>query len=240
MGGCCPSEGPNSIQSGHQTRVQNMMDTMMEQQKQAVSQFAKEPRILATGETLIPMNYMSGEFPLQYPQSFEQYNIPRQTYTQFINELNGITMPLFVQQQQGQKDFMTAASSGGGINLGGHNAMSNLMAQVGQVQSQQLQIQHTMQVETDKLLFKYNQSLFQQYGLQATTSFLSTAMTNTAQVGIIVKSIQPQQVVYVVQQQPANNNNGAQVTEGGIDENNNEELPAYEEEDAEPPKYTNQ
>ena len=226
-------DGQNSTQSTmskHQVRVQNMMDTMMEQQKQAVGQFSKEPRILATGETLIPMNYMSGEFPLKYPQSFEQYNIPQQTYMQFINELNGITMPLYEQQQQGQKDWMQSATSGA---IRGQNA---LMAKVGQVQSQQLQIQHTMQVETDKLLFKYNQSLFQQYGLQATSSFLSVAMTNTAQVGIIVKAMAQPQVVYVVQQQPVN----VVQAQGQGMEGNNEELPAYEAADEEPPKYTNQ
>ena len=229
------AEGQTPAQSKRQTQVQNMVDTMMEQQRQAVGQFEKEPRVLPTGETLLPMNYISGEFPLKYPQSFEQYNIPQQTYRQFIHELNGITMSLHEQQRQGQKNFMDTASRGNG----GKNHQNALMAAVGQVQQQQLQIHHTMQVETDKLLFKYNQNLFQQYGLQATSSFLSIAMTNTAQVGIIFKAIPQPQVVYVVQQQPdviVEQKNDGMGTEG----NNNEELPAYEEGDAQPPKYTNQ
>ena len=228
MGACCAVETEQGTVSKHQARALNMIDEMQKNQAQMVGQtMASAPRVLATGATLIPMNYINGQFPTSYPQSFEKYNISQQIYTQFIKELNAITMSLYSQQKQAQTNFVVAATGNVGItNIKG--AQANMMAAVGQVQMQQLQIQQTMAIEVDKLLLRYNQTVFQSNGLQAESSLVTAMTANTSQIGVIVKPIQ-QQVVYVVQQQPQ---------QAAVEGVGNEAPPSYEE--AEPPQYTNQ
>lgn len=81
-----------------------------------------------------------------------------------------------------------------------------------QYQANQMKIQQQLIEQTDRILLSYNQQIFQPIGLQATSSYAAYAqMYNqqgyaysamTPQIGIIIKKVQQQQVVYVVQQQP--------------------------------------
>ncbi len=66
----------------------NMMEKTYAQQGQIASQMAQSPRQLATGDTFIPMNYITGEYPSVYPSWFNQQQITVQTWNQFIKALN--------------------------------------------------------------------------------------------------------------------------------------------------------
>merc|ERR1740123_1428238 len=109
------------------------MNQMMQNQAQIVGQVASQPRVIATGDVLVPMNYISGEFPTVYPVQLEQYQITRQVYSQFINELNTTTMAIMGQQQQAQSAMMSQAMTGMGGTQG-------VMGKMAQFQAQMLQI----------------------------------------------------------------------------------------------------
>lgn len=68
--------------------AQNMMENAYAQQGQIAAQTAQQPRQLATGDTLVPMNYITGEYPTVYPSWFNQQQITVQTWTQLIQALN--------------------------------------------------------------------------------------------------------------------------------------------------------
>ena len=66
----------------------NMMENAYAQQAQIAAQQAQQPRQLATGDTLIPMNYITGQYPSVYPSWFSQQQITAETWNQFIQALN--------------------------------------------------------------------------------------------------------------------------------------------------------
>ena len=136
------------------------------------------------------------DFPISYPMELEQYQITREIYSQFINELNATTMPILEQQKQAQSNMMNQAMSGMRVGTQGMNGMMNRMQQF---QAQSMQIQQTLMVSTDRMLLKWNQSTFQPKGVQWESSLPSAAMGNTSNIGVILKKI-PQQTVVVVQQ----------------------------------------
>ena len=84
--------------------MDGMMQQMMAQQTQVASMAASQPRVLATGDLLIPMNAMSGEFPVAFPSLFSEHNISEQSYRAFIGELNSVTMGSYQQSQQAESD----------------------------------------------------------------------------------------------------------------------------------------
>eukprot|EP01083_Nonionella_stella_P032077 87792_1 len=97
----------HSTQTKQQQQVSNIMNQMMENQAKMVGQLSAVPRQLPTGDILIPMNYMSGEFPTTYPMWIEQNGVSKQIYSQFIQELNSTTMPIFIEQRQLQTKMMS-------------------------------------------------------------------------------------------------------------------------------------
>eukprot|EP01084_Bolivina_argentea_P114937 204514_1 len=204
------------------------------------------PRQTATGDTFVPMNYINGQYPQTYPAWFNQQQITVQTWTNFITQLNAVTMPLAAQQRQNTLNQVNQVAN---PTLNVNKAMNRQA----QFQSQQMQIQQTFITATDQVLLQYNQQLFQPMGMQATSSYPITQQHNVnhyggiggaaaQQIGVIIKRIQVQQqpqVVYVVQQQP---NNVApqqqQVIVAGP--NNAVAPPSYHSVEAVPPQYTNQ
>ncbi len=176
----------------------NMVENAYAQQGQIAGQMAQAPRQLATGDTLIPMNYITGQYPSVYPSWFNQQQITVQTWNQFIQALNAglicflfqylqiknynhmhyfyntmlifsVTMPAATQAKQNSLNMVNQAMK---PTMNVNTAMNRNM----QYQSQQMQIQQNLITETDKLLLAYNQQLFQPLGLQATSSYSSYAM----------------------------------------------------------------
>ena len=186
--GCCLAASVQQEQTRQVHKVNVVMNQMMENQAAIVGQMASAPRVTATGDILVPMNYISGQFPTSYPMELEQYQITRETYSQFINELN--------EQKQAQTNMMNQAMSGMRVGTQGMNGMMDRMQQF---QAQSMQIQQTLMVSTDRMLLKWNQSTFQPKGVQWESSLPSAAMSNTSNIGVILKKIQ-QQTVVVVQQ----------------------------------------
>ena len=66
----------------------NMVENAYAQQGQLAAQLAQQPRQLPTGDTLVPMNYITGQYPSVYPSWFNQQQITVQTWNQLIQSLN--------------------------------------------------------------------------------------------------------------------------------------------------------
>eukprot|EP00483_Globobulimina_turgida_P006726 UN06737 len=181
--------------------VNNMMENAYAQQAQIAAQMSAAPRQMATGDTLIPMNYITGQYPSTYPGWFNQQQITPQTWTNFINQLNSVTMPLAAQSKQSTLKHVDKAMQ---PTLNVNTAMNRNL----QYQSQQMATQQQLITTTDQILLQYNQQLFEKNGLQATSSYAQyMTMYNQAhsygaglpqQLGVIIKRIQQPQIVYVV------------------------------------------
>eukprot|EP00486_Rosalina_sp_Unknown_P009152 CAMPEP_0201577904 /NCGR_PEP_ID=MMETSP0190_2-20130828/24477_1 /ASSEMBLY_ACC=CAM_ASM_000263 /TAXON_ID=37353 /ORGANISM="Rosalina sp." /LENGTH=228 /DNA_ID=CAMNT_0048010441 /DNA_START=70 /DNA_END=756 /DNA_ORIENTATION=- len=181
----------------------NMMENAYAQQGQIAAQAAQQPRQLATGDTLVPMNYITGEYPSVYPSWFNQQQITTQTWTQLIQALNQVTMPALAQSKANSLNMVNDAMK---PTLNVNTAMNRNM----QYQATQMQIQQQLIEATDRILLSYNQQLFQPMGLQATSSYSAYATMHAQggyayggmapQIGIMIKKTQQPQVVYVVQQ----------------------------------------
>ena len=221
MGCCC--EANRGYATTHKANMMAVnIQQMMQNQAQIVGQTASVPRMTATGDILVPMNYISGEFPISFPVQLKQYQITREIYSQFINELNATTMPILAQQQQAQSNIVNQGMSGMRMGM---NGMQGMMERMGQFQAQIMQIQQSLIVNTDTVLLKWNQSTFQPKGVQWESSLPNAAMTNASQIGVILKKI-PQQTVVVVQQ--------VQPQQQTFGENEDEAPPPYQQDEATP------
>ena len=75
------------------SEIQRQQKAMFEKQQQVVAkvqeQRAQAPFQLGTGETFIPMNQSTGEFPQAYPHWLSNYaTLTNDVYVHFIQNLN--------------------------------------------------------------------------------------------------------------------------------------------------------
>ena len=75
MGCCMTSMATNTMENAHAQQGQ-------------IAQSAQQSRQLATGDTLDPMNYITGQYPSVDPSSSNQQQITVLTWNQLIQSLN--------------------------------------------------------------------------------------------------------------------------------------------------------
>lgn len=112
MGCCIMAQMENHIQKTVETQR-----TVANQQEAAKS---AAPYISATGEVIVPMNGMTGQFPAVFPVWLNGRATPTE-YQAIITRLNGITMPAFtamIQQSDAMVKDMTSMMGGAMVTPG--------------------------------------------------------------------------------------------------------------------------
>eukprot|EP00484_Ammonia_sp_Unknown_P007637 CAMPEP_0197073972 /NCGR_PEP_ID=MMETSP1384-20130603/210875_1 /TAXON_ID=29189 /ORGANISM="Ammonia sp." /LENGTH=348 /DNA_ID=CAMNT_0042512813 /DNA_START=38 /DNA_END=1081 /DNA_ORIENTATION=+ len=165
---------------------------------------------LPTGETLVPMNYMSGEHPTKYPAWFNQQQLSAENWAQFLAQLNAISVSIVSTAVQQRADLA--------LPLTRHHA--NKFKERDQKLTALLTASHSNLVDrTDALFLQWNQNVFKPVGLQCFADYdawytliengiYGDSMSNK-RVGFLMKAVsaqqamavQPVQTVVVVQSQ---------------------------------------
>jgi len=169
---------------------------------------------LPTGETLVPMNYISGEHPIKYPAWFNQQQLSAENWVQFLAQLNQISVPIISSAVQQMTDSALPHAYGGGRSL--QQRRNERL----QTLRPMLTASHSNLVDQmDALFLQWNQNVFKPVGLQCFADYdawytliengiYGDSMSNK-RVGFLMKAVsaqqamavQPVQTVVVVQSQ---------------------------------------
>ena len=83
--GCMVASPINSAKD----RQMQMFDQQQQMVAQTQAQRSTSAFRLATGETFLPMNHYTGEFPKAYPNwLFDTSKVPNETWVYFVSSLN--------------------------------------------------------------------------------------------------------------------------------------------------------
>lgn len=148
--------------------VDGAMENAWAQKAQWAATTCEEPRKLTTGGTLIPMNFINGEFCNVYPSWFDNQSL-KSNWNQLLQQLNAVSIPACQKLKEASLSTINKDGMGGQTREKAKQRMYN-------AQATQMKIQTDLTREMDNILSQWNKKVFKKCKLKAVSELTQLSM----------------------------------------------------------------